>query len=382
MSNNVTIINMMLKNSHIYLIFIFLVLVSGCIQRDTSAAGTGLSDLHPSIVTTTPLDTTLESALTPAFNNETVQNTQSPASTSEKPMETGIPQPEPSPVENQRILPFLKTGKADRSTEYSFLFRQKQHTVEPRFSYVTWTDAKRIKLSMRVYDINNKSARIPKFNDFGEYLTELYKEMIFDPAQEATYDSIIEKLRHIRDTHYLDDDEYVELMIASVQRSFHYLEDLEYPKYPVDLVASSQGDCDDKSLLLAGILSREGYGVCLLRRPGHLALGILGDDNEYHYIEATDENGNYIDDEPVASWYWSIYPLTGGKSYTALNEVRYIRNVVKYLRNPSDSPIYSPSYDEFCESVYKYVMDNVDNRHLVYENLKSKYPDIEKYVKE
>jgi hypothetical protein len=70
-------------------------------------------------------------------------------------------------------------------------------------------------------------------------------------------------------------------------------------KFPVETVVDKAGDCDDKSLLLAGLLSREGYAVALLSfgPENHMAVGIGSDayryrDTNYTFLETT--NISYV----------------------------------------------------------------------------------------
>jgi hypothetical protein len=55
------------------------------------------------------------------------------------------------------------------------------------------------------------------------------------------------------------------------------------PKFPIETYADMSGDCDDKSLLLAGLLSREGYNVSLLSfaPESHMAVGVVCPGGEY-----------------------------------------------------------------------------------------------------
>ena len=65
-------------------------------------------------------------------------------------------------------------------------------------------------------------------------------------------------------------------------------------KFPIETYVDKSGDCADKSLLLAGILSREGYNVALLSFPkeSHMAVGVVcpGADYKntgYAFVETT-----------------------------------------------------------------------------------------------
>ena len=82
----------------------------------------------------------------------------------------------------------------------------------------------------------------------------------------------------------LDDDEYLELMAVAVQ-SLPYDTDgtLTAPKFPIETYVDGRGDCDDKSLLLAALLAREGYSVALFyfKPEAHMALGVKGYQCDY-----------------------------------------------------------------------------------------------------
>ena len=66
----------------------------------------------------------------------------------------------------------------------------------------------------------------------------------------------------MRDNAGLDADRYAELLTVFVQSLTYQTDpvDLE-PKFPVETFVDGAGDCDDKTLLLAGLLAREGYDV-------------------------------------------------------------------------------------------------------------------------
>jgi hypothetical protein len=111
-------------------------------------------------------------------------------------------------------------------------------------------------------------------------------------------------------------------------------------KFPVETVVDRAGDCDDKSLLLAGLLSREGYTVALLLfgPESHMAVGVGSDDyhykntgyafletTNYSYIGVpTDKLGNNLTlySDPV------IIPISNGtKVYRSGSDTRYIHDM-------------------------------------------------------
>ena len=86
--------------------------------------------------------------------------------------------------------------------------------------------------------------------------------------------------------------------IAFVQ-SLDYISDgdTEYPKYPIETLCDKGGDCEDKAILLCGIIRSMGYGSVLIVLENHCAVGILSsnidgsyydlDGNKYYYVETT-----------------------------------------------------------------------------------------------
>jgi hypothetical protein len=141
----------------------------------------------------------------------------------------------------------------------------------------------------------NKSVRTFEDIPLETWAGKSYRSMIFDPAQDELYNDLLGQFREIRKEGNLTDDEYAELMAAYAQ-SLTYQNHADDPaKYPVETVYDKEGDCDDKSLLLAGLLSREGYKAALLQfeKDKHMVVGIGSDDNryldtEYSYVEVMD----------------------------------------------------------------------------------------------
>jgi len=122
-----------------------------------------------------------------------------------------------------------------------------------------------------------------------------YYYFVNDPYQEATYQSILIQTNNYKNMYQLNDDEYLELLSCFVQSIPYHTED--EMNYPIETLWDQQGDCDDKSMLLAGLLTRAGYEVVLLSFDAeeHMTVGIKTE-NGYAYpnsggyavIEATD----------------------------------------------------------------------------------------------
>jgi hypothetical protein len=208
---------------------------------------------------------------------------------------------------------------------HTFRFEDTSVTVSVPVNYSVYAGAKKVERT--VFVIHNGTTTE----------AELYRSMVNDPSQEALFSDLLGQFRAVRTQRNLSDDEYLELMTVYVQ-SLPYTVIADAPaKYPIETVMDKTGDCDDKSLLLAGLLAREGYPVVLfLFGPEkHMALGISSDaflykSTGYAYVEATNYsfvgvpsytmngNGTLVSDPRV------IGISNGTKRYHAARETQYI----------------------------------------------------------
>jgi hypothetical protein len=184
----------------------------------------------------------------------------------------------------------------------------------------------------------DKSARIYDASVGEEDWTRgLYRAMILDPAEDPVYDRVLSEFREIRDEEHLDQDEYLELITAFVQQlPYQTVHDTD-PKYPVETLVEGSGDCDDKSILLAGLLDREGYQVALLYFAGekHMAVGVGATEGTFRntglaYVETTNlslvgiptselEGGATLNSDPL------VIPVKkDGALYSRCNETGFI----------------------------------------------------------
>jgi hypothetical protein len=180
-----------------------------------------------------------------------------------------------------------------------------------------------------------------------EWIPIYYLAFANDPHQEPFYADLLAALRGIRDREGLDDDRYLELIAAFVQ-SIPYETDASMvePKFPIETYMDAEGDCDDKSLLLAALLAREGYGVALLYfgEEEHMAVGVKSAgcryrNTTYAYIETT--NGSYVGILPATLTDGTnlssdplVIPVGDGKrSYTACEEIETIERALSASRD-------------------------------------------------
>jgi hypothetical protein len=234
--------------------------------------------------------------------------------------------------------------------------------------------------------------------------TRFYGAMINDPTQEALYQDLIRQFRKIRAERNLTDDEYLELMTIYVQM-IPYKSGLNAPpKYPVELVADNMGDCDDKALLLAGLLAREGYPVVLFKfgPESHMAMGVGSDtfpykSTNYTYVEAMipsfigRPSFHIIEKKPLKSDPFVIPVSNGTLLYHSGNETSYIanmseraeRNIAELSQAKNQTPLSgqdSPEYNETCRQLERYtairtyIQNHPYDRPGVYEYLRREMP--------
>ncbi len=180
------------------------------------------------------------------------------------------------------------------------------------------------------------------YGDISEtvWLAQSYRAIIQDPAQDGLYTALLAESDKIGYQQKLTDDEYLELITVYIQSLRYETREQNPVKFPVETVVDRTGDCDDKSLLLAGLLSREGYPVALLLfgPESHMAVGVGSDDYHYRntsyaFIETTNYSliGVPTDklggDLPLYSDPL-IMPISNGtKFYGSGNETRYINDM-------------------------------------------------------
>ncbi len=159
------------------------------------------------------------------------------------------------------------------------------------------------------YETYSSLPRYYGADSYINYMNEEYNRNFLKKFAEA--------LKKMGEESGYSDDELVYETIHFVQ-SIPYVTDIEsrgeeeYPKYPVETMYEFNGDCEDVSILLAGILREMGYGVCFIHVPGHIGVGIKGADDldgayfevdgaKYFYVEATGVGwtlGEYPEDMP------------------------------------------------------------------------------------
>ncbi|QYZ79226.1 hypothetical protein E2N92_07140 [Methanofollis formosanus] len=167
------------------------------------------------------------------------------------------------------------------------------------------------------------------------WMAEYYQAFLEDPHQEDLYVGLLRAFENVRDEKKLDSDRYLEMITAFVQAIPYQVHPPDTPpKFPIETVAERKGDCDDKSLLLAALLSRAGYDVVLFNfvDDGHMAVGVASDSNTfgqtgYAYIETTDRS--FVGAVPIS--------LAGGVTLTGEPQVIGIGNGTARYRSSAET---------------------------------------------
>ncbi|WMW22993.1 S-layer protein domain-containing protein [Methanolobus mangrovi] len=156
-----------------------------------------------------------------------------------------------------------------------------------------------------------------------------YTHFVNDPYDDLLISQITTQMGELADDAGYSRNEIPYIAMAFVQ-SLPYVSDSassgydEYTRFPFETLYHGGGDCEDSSILLASILYDMGYGVALIELPGHMAVGVKGDDNlegsyydysgtRYYYLETTNSGWNVgvIPDEYINADA-TVLPITRG----------------------------------------------------------------------
>jgi hypothetical protein len=217
-----------------------LIFLSGCVQVIINPPGTP-GVIAPGITPAT-VQPVADDTPVPVAPAKTIQDTPAPAA-------TGNP---------KFIVPI---GDLSRVGQRSFAFWYAPESMGPQeYSF-------RVPVNMSVYyGARQMKIDVPSSSmnpaEIKQYISTFGK----DPAMDELYNSILTQLRSARQKNggYLSDDEYLELIVAFVQQIPFVENSSPKRKYPIEVIYEKSGDSDEKSMLLANLLSREGYDVSLM----------------------------------------------------------------------------------------------------------------------
>jgi hypothetical protein len=322
---------------------------------------------------------------------------------------TGTTDPEPVGGAGNLTLPFI-AGNATPgsiSRHYTFPFQKSNITVTTMVSNAAYYGAKN----------GDKFAIISQETAPETLAADYYRAFVNDPHQDQFYTSLIQSFRSIRTDHNYSDDEYLELLTVFVQSLPYDNESAVHPgnpsRFPVETIVEGTGDCDDKSVLLAGFLSREGFNVSLLLfiPEHHMAVGIAGDRMQYRnsgymYVETTgvsfmgdvppalNQSVKYVPfgqlprTTPITSIPVVIRVGSGSKRFTRADEAEYILLQKKevdariallrvHLNTTSrDSPPYRTLMENYYTytGIHNYIVKHEQDRAGTYRYLTTQLP--------
>ena len=231
----------------------------------------------------------------------------------------------------------VETGEGTIPVEHVFSFQDRELTIPLSVDTDLYADAAGSRKSVVLYG---------DWDDDEEWVIGSYQAFACDPRLEELYGSLRSALSGIRTSMGLTDDEYLELMAAYAQSMIYESPEGEQtPRFPVETIVEGRGDCDDTSILLAGLLAREGYDAVLFyfEEENHMAVGVRGPGEGfmatgYEYIETTGyrlpgvpteelQNGMTLASRPL------LIPIGGGTlAYGAGDESRRIDAAAKAAR--------------------------------------------------
>lgn len=154
-----------------------------------------------------------------------------------------------------------------------------------------------------------------------DWIGDYFPAFIDEEHQEGFFADLLGALRRVRDERGLDSDRYAELLAVFAQSITYETDPVELePKFPVETLVDAAGDCDDKTLLLAGLLAREGYDVAvfLFEPEKHVALGIRS--NDIGYLDT-----GYAYTETTAEGFIGMVPDSFAGGITLASEPRVFR---------------------------------------------------------
>lgn len=113
------------------------------------------------------------------------------------------------------------------------------------------------------------------YRDKERYPTEDYAAYVLDPCDDEYLTTLCKNLTSMR---------YDVFAILEYVRDIPFVHDVgEYPRFPIETIVDNCGDCEDKAILCASLLTIAGYETVLVRLPNHMMVGIYEDENLTYY---------------------------------------------------------------------------------------------------
>jgi predicted transglutaminase-like cysteine proteinase len=206
------------------------------------------------------------------------------------------------------------------------------------------------------YYLGDQMLQLPNVDWLYDYYTQLersdsadYASYVFDRYDNQYISFVASQLLSMTDASA--DLARIDFVAAFVQ-SIEYAKDdplnesYEYPRYPLETLKDTQGDCEDKAILGAALLDSLGYNVSLLRLPTHMAVGVHLNEtipvynyytDQYYYLETTTFHSalGRVPEEYQGLTNVTVYPIStrplllhswkNATRYTLNNGVDYVK---------------------------------------------------------
>ncbi|MCL2606237.1 MAG: hypothetical protein FWD93_03045 [Coriobacteriia bacterium] len=196
------------------------------------------------------------------------------------------------------MFPFIvpMDGREVEGAELSFRFKGEDFTLQAELDHRVYHGAVSAPRGFMIEEDASLAMR-------HEAIANYYSKLTFDPEMDSAIESVLLQLRSIRDENELDSDQYVELITRFVQ-AIPYDENRGFvdadakamgdPRMPIQVLVDGRADCDEKVMLLAALLAREGFGVSAFyfEPEQHMALGVRSEGEGFHstgyeFVETT-----------------------------------------------------------------------------------------------
>ncbi len=215
------------------------------------------------------------------------------------------------PKESKYIECFIYRESTPNNSSFTLNLRDIDENILTIKSFtVDTTDTIQTKeFSWNYYGPHKVSIPIPEFlfnyqSNLERISHDDYSFYIFDPFDDEYIDIILEIIMSEFSGTDIQNINYIASFVQTIEYKTDSEENnsYEYPRYPVETLFDSQGDCEDKAILTVSMLYSMGYEIALLRLPNHMAVGVKLSEGEIPQYEY------YIDD------YYFLETTTKGKS--------------------------------------------------------------------
>ncbi|MCW4049745.1 MAG: hypothetical protein NWE89_08410 [Candidatus Bathyarchaeota archaeon] len=132
------------------------------------------------------------------------------------------------------------------------------------------------------------------------YSTSDYTGYVVHPYDDAYIEALLNEFEIICALNKYGEEERLGLVTSFVQNLHYETDDTlgfdEYPKFPVETLVDSGGDCEDTSILYSSFLKAMNVSTALIYMPNHMAVAVeanatgtywLLNNRTYYYLETT-----------------------------------------------------------------------------------------------